>query len=329
MQKVSILIAARNEANNILACLKAIDALSYPKSELQVLIGNDDSEDNTLSIVADFIADKPHFEVIDIASSISNLQGKTNVLAQLAHKATGDFLFFTDADIEVPPHWIENMLPHFKADIGVVTGITSMKSSDGVFAIFQGLEWLYYLSLMRLMSLFNVPITALGNNMAITKESYLNVGGYETIGFSLTEDFALFEAIVKYPYRFVQLFDSRVLNISKPVDSFKNLMIQRKRWMHGAMTLPFQHQLGIWTNALWLPFLLAMSFYSVKIALILAVIHYILVTSWVAGIINWLNICGVYFCLPLFWFYHTFNNFFMLLNYFIGKKTIWKGRTYQ
>ena len=122
MKSVSILIAARNEAANILDCLRSVQALSFDKENLQILVGNDASEDNTAAIIRDFIADKPHFTLIDIQPHKSNiLRGKTNVLAQLADHATGEYLFFTDADIEVPTDWIQNILPHFKPNVGIVT----------------------------------------------------------------------------------------------------------------------------------------------------------------------------------------------------------------
>src|SRR5687767_10374493 len=56
---VSVLIAARNEAANILGCLQSIESLDYPIDKLEILIGNDDSEDQTRTIVERFIAGKP------------------------------------------------------------------------------------------------------------------------------------------------------------------------------------------------------------------------------------------------------------------------------
>jgi len=334
MKSISILIAARNEAANILDCLQSVAALSYDKENLQILVGNDASEDDTAAIVRDFIADKPHFQLVEIApcqalrSQFTTLQGKTNVLAQLAQHATGEFLFFTDADIEVPTHWIQNMSAHFKPNVGVVTGITTMKNS-GFFALMQGLEWLYYLSLVRLLSLFDIPITAMGNNMAITRKAYDAVGGYQKIGFSITEDYALFRAILAQGFQFVQLFDSRILTISKPIPTFSALLVQRKRWMYGAMSLPWQQRLGVYINGLLLPILLIISFFDLKIALMLTTFAYIGATAWLAGGISWLQKSALWIVLPIFWFYHVFTNFMMLVYFYTASKTTWKGRDYH
>ena len=332
MKSISILIAARNEAANILDCLCSVEALSYNKENLQILVGNDASEDDTAAIVRDFIADKPHFKLIDIKPcELNSLRGKTNVLAQLAQQATGEFLFFTDADIEVPVDWIENMLAAFKPNVGVVTGITTMKPNTlgGFLGSFQGLEWLYYLSLVRLFSLFDVPITAMGNNMAVTRRAYDAVGGYENIPFSITEDYALFQAILAKGFRFVQLFDRRVLTISKPIPTFGQLLVQRKRWMYGAMSLPWKQRIGVYINGLLLPILLIIGYFDPKIALTLAVIGYIAATAWLAGGLSWLQQTRSWISLPLFWFYHIFTNFAMFIYFYTAKKTVWKGRSYS
>ncbi|MEZ4901995.1 MAG: glycosyltransferase [Spirosomataceae bacterium] len=143
MTKVSILIAARNEAHTILDCLQSVEALSYPKENLQILVGNDASEDDTEQLVQNFITEKPYFQLINVInrenSINATLKGKANVLAHLAQHATGEYLFFTDADIEVPKDWIQNMLLHFKKNVGIVTGITTMKTP--IFPKIHPISW--------------------------------------------------------------------------------------------------------------------------------------------------------------------------------------------
>ncbi|MFT5914913.1 MAG: glycosyltransferase involved in cell wall biosynthesis, partial [Bacteroidia bacterium] len=86
---VSILVAARNEQENIGVCLQALDQINYPNDCYEVWIGNDDSEDKTEEIVQKFITDKPNFHLLNITSTIGNAKGKANVLAQLAPNAKG------------------------------------------------------------------------------------------------------------------------------------------------------------------------------------------------------------------------------------------------
>ncbi|WP_262489953.1 glycosyltransferase [Hymenobacter sp. AT01-02] len=64
--RVSILIAARNEEATIERCLTALSRLNYPPEQLEILIGDDASTDNTAAIVAAFIANKPQFRLLSI-----------------------------------------------------------------------------------------------------------------------------------------------------------------------------------------------------------------------------------------------------------------------
>ena len=86
----------------------------------------------------------------------------------------------------MPPTWIEAMLNEFSEKVGVVTGITTMESQN-FFHELQGIEWLNSLFIMFWFAKMDIPLTGMGNNMAITREAYWQTGGYEHIGFSITE----------------------------------------------------------------------------------------------------------------------------------------------
>src|SRR5690606_20719969 len=93
---VSILIAARNEENTIIRCLKAIEKLDYPPELIEVLIGDDASTDQTFKVIANYIAGQPNFRLISITSKLGQARGKANVLAHLTRQATSGFFFITD-----------------------------------------------------------------------------------------------------------------------------------------------------------------------------------------------------------------------------------------
>ena len=74
--KVSLLLAARNEALLIERCLAAIDQLDYPKDKLEILIGDDDSSDDTAALVQAFIKDKPQYRLISITTQVGKAKVK-------------------------------------------------------------------------------------------------------------------------------------------------------------------------------------------------------------------------------------------------------------
>jgi cellulose synthase/poly-beta-1,6-N-acetylglucosamine synthase-like glycosyltransferase len=192
--KVSILVAARNEEDNITDLLFSFKQLSYPKDKLQILIGDDDSTDATAEIIEKFTVENIFVQYIKIEKQIADLKGKANVLAQLAHLATGELFFFTDADIEVPKNWIEAFVAERKNE-GVTVGLTLVKNKNW-FEASQAIEWLFTLKLMKTLADFKIISTGMGNNMMVSAEAYWAVGGYEKIGFSIVEDYAIYKAII-------------------------------------------------------------------------------------------------------------------------------------
>jgi len=233
LPRISILVAARNEEENILACLKALNNLHYPQHRLQILIGNDSSTDKTVEIVENFIQGKSKFQLIHISENIGNAVGKANVLAQLAHEAKGEWLFFTDADIIHQPNWVLNML-ELGGDKDLITGFTWIENNA-----LQAIEWTLTLGVAKIFSDFKLPTTAMGNNMAVKKEAYLKTGGYEALKSSVVEDFVLLQAIIKQGGSFINLLEKDIKAISKPTKSFLELLQQRKRWMQGAIQAPW------------------------------------------------------------------------------------------
>ena len=237
--RVSILIAARNEQATIERCLTSLTQLNYPAELLEILIADDDSTDNTAAVVARFIADKPQFRLLLVRHRLGTARGKSNALAHLSRAATTDYFLFTDADMALHPDWVQAMLGA-TADpkVGIVTGITMANSS--VFGRLQGLDWLFGLNVIRLLSDLGLPVTSVGNNMLVTRAAYESIGGYEALAFSITEDLQLFNKIVAQGWSFRNLCDTQVLGVTVPQPTAMHLLRQRKRWMKGTVRLPMQ-----------------------------------------------------------------------------------------
>lgn len=267
LPRVSVLVAARNEEQNILQCLQALNELDYPKSKIQILIGNDESEDATASIVLSFIKDKPQFKLLTITTTIGNARGKANVLAHLAQKATGSVYAITDADIIVNQQWVKELVSYFRDEkMAIVSGLTMVHGKSNV-AQLMGLDWLYFMGLLKGFDNLGLGCTAVGNNMAITKEAYTSVGGYEGLDFSVTEDYKLYREVRKKGWKTKSIITRNSLNISKPVDSFVQLMHQRKRWLMGARELPSYWWLLFGVLGAFLPAIILLFLYQPIVAL--------------------------------------------------------------
>ncbi len=274
--QVTVLLAVRNEENHIEACLQSLDRQEFDKENFEVLIGNDFSEDETAQIVRKFIADKPNFKLFDITTQLNNLKGKPNVLAQLSNYANAEWLVFTDADMVLPKKWLQGLLKtertkvHFTEKntqakayatvekIGIVTGFTTVAWQDETewesrwWAAWQACDWTYYLGVVHFFSCLGLPLTAMGNNMAVSQLAYTQAGGYENLSFSLTEDYALFRKIISQGFGFQQLANSSVLAYTQPVQTIKQFFAQRQRWTVEFRNFVWWTKLGIYWQSLQL-----------------------------------------------------------------------------
>jgi cellulose synthase/poly-beta-1,6-N-acetylglucosamine synthase-like glycosyltransferase len=235
---ISILIAARNEEDNIAQCLDSLLKLDYPMDKLNIICGNDQSSDRTGVILESYAAKHSHIRVVDIVDDQSGLKAKARVMAQIDAYATGEFYLITDADIQVKPSWAKQMILSLDENTGVGSGTTLVKG-EGFGGKMQELDWAYFMGMLNVISYNGVPATAVGNNMIVRAEAYHQTGGYRNIRFSITEDYKLYSEICKRGWKWNNVMIEETTAYSAPVSGFKNLLHQRKRWLSGGRELPW------------------------------------------------------------------------------------------
>lgn len=324
---VDILIAARNEEPNIAKCLASIGELDYPQDKINVWVGDDGSNDDTWQIIKNFQTRFFHFRGVQIGKQVIVGNGKANVLSQLVKKGRNEWLFITDADIIVPKQWVKSMLEGGRgAKADLITG-TSLVEGATIFAKIQRLDWLYATSMLKLIADIGVPVSTMGNNMAIKRIVYNKVGGFESLPFSITEDLELFKA-VKKNHKTVNLCSVGVLNKSEPQHTVKELLSQRKRWIRGAFELPYQLLAILVIQAAYFPALIILIFINPVVGLLLGL------SKWIVKFIfQVITAKKLKENISIFDSFATevFSMIFSmvsLLHYFWPGKIYWKGREY-
>jgi cellulose synthase/poly-beta-1,6-N-acetylglucosamine synthase-like glycosyltransferase len=235
--RVSIIVAARNEEEFIGGCVRSLLKIDYPKESLEIIIVNDGSTDRTAEIVESISKDHIHIKLISSIPGIGNLKGKANALDQGITQSSGDILMFTDADCTVQPAWVKNTVRYFTPDVGIVGGFTIL-NAHRIFEGIQSLDWLFLFSLASAAVGWNKPLTVIGNNLSMTKEAYQKTGGYGVIPFSVTEDYAIVQAVLtRTTFRVRFPLDPRVAITSQACQSFTQLYHQKQRWGVGGLDM--------------------------------------------------------------------------------------------
>ena len=98
---ISLIFAARDEAEKLRDALATMLAQDYPRYE--VIAVNDRSRDATSEIMHEFARVNTRLKVIDIAELPAGMAGQAACLDGGRAAATGEWLVFTDADVHFAP----------------------------------------------------------------------------------------------------------------------------------------------------------------------------------------------------------------------------------
>ena len=101
LPRISILFAARDEAEKMPAALSSLLKLDYPNYE--VVAVDDRSADATGRILDEFAVRDARLRVIHVTELPPGWLGKPQALAKAYEKASGEWLVFTDADVQFEP----------------------------------------------------------------------------------------------------------------------------------------------------------------------------------------------------------------------------------
>jgi cellulose synthase/poly-beta-1,6-N-acetylglucosamine synthase-like glycosyltransferase len=168
LPRVSIIIAAHNEENDIKAKLENALALNYPKDKMEIIVASDCSTDRTDEIVRRF---SDHGVLLHRQEE---RHGKTRAQHKAVSVSSGDILIFSDATTLYEPDVIHKIVRNFAdPSVGCVAGqlvYVDGKSS----AVGQGCRsyWSYEKLLKSWESSFNSLIGVSGCLYAVRRSCH-------------------------------------------------------------------------------------------------------------------------------------------------------------
>lgn len=119
LPKISVLFAAYNEASILEEKLASILNSDYPHAQLEIIVGSDQSTDETDAIVERFGTQFPFVQLFRTPER----SGKSAIMNILASMATGDILVCTDANILFQKSTLKELVaPLSEQDVAAVAG---------------------------------------------------------------------------------------------------------------------------------------------------------------------------------------------------------------
>ncbi len=132
---VSITIPCYNEGKTLAKTMHSLFALNYPKEKLTFFIVNDGSTDDTATVADTFKSDR-------VTVLHQKNGGKYTALNFGIKNSKAEFVGCLDADSEVHPDALRNMIPHFKhPDIVAVTPAMVVHNPKNILQLMQRVEY--------------------------------------------------------------------------------------------------------------------------------------------------------------------------------------------
>lgn len=189
LPSLSIIIPARNEALRLPPLLKSLQ--SQTLQHVEVIVVDDDSTDNTAEVAASYGAKVLKSKLIGQMSP-----GKSNACANGARAASGEYLLFLDADVQlVGDDSLEKMLVGFEAQDG--KGILSIQPYHRIVKLYENLSVVFNIVMITGMNVFTAwqgrfpTAGSFGPCILCDRASYIATGGHEAAEESIMDDFAL------------------------------------------------------------------------------------------------------------------------------------------
>lgn len=266
---VSVIICAKNEAENLKSFLPSILSQSY--SNFEVVLINDASHDDTLQVMEAFAKKHKNIKIVDVKSNEAFWGNKKYALTLGIKAASNNHFLFTDADCKpVSRSWISEMCSSFNTEKTIVLGYGGYSKIKNSFLN----KIIRFETLMTAINYFSFalagkPYMGVGRNLAYTKKVFYDANGFMNHIKIRSGDDDLFVNQAATKENIAISFSKDSFTESKPKTSYKDWFTQKRRHVSTAKHYKLNHKV-----------LLAALFISNFLFWLLSIILFINIFNW-------------------------------------------------
>jgi glycosyltransferase involved in cell wall biosynthesis len=240
---LSVIICAKNEAENLRVNLPLILNQDYPNFE--VVLVNDSSSDETLEVMEAFDKSHKKIKLVDVKSNETFWGNKKYALTLAIKASKNDFLVFTDADCQPNSNqWLKHISSHFSNEKSIVLGYGAYAKKHLSF-LNKLIRYETVMTALQYFSYANVglPYMGVGRNMAYKKDLFFNNNGYSNHINLRSGDDDLFINEVAHKSNTAICFTSPSFTISEPKTKFSEWILQKRRHISTSKHYKLKHKL--------------------------------------------------------------------------------------
>ena len=234
--KFSIIVPARNEENNITACLLSILNQEYNRLLFEIIVVDDHSIDGTSAEVEKLQQQYANLRLIRLADELDGeiLNSYKKKAIEIAiEKATGDWIITTDADCTVTKHWLALYDAYIQQNnlVFVAAPVVFIKQKT-ILSLFQFIDFATLQGITAASVSAGFHSMCNGANIAYKKSVFYEVNGFKFIdNIASGDDMLLMNKIKqKYPSKIGYLFSNQAVVATLPMPDWRSFYNQRIRW---------------------------------------------------------------------------------------------------
>ena len=334
----TVIIAARNEEENIRLYLPSVLQQSYPQELFDVIVIDDHSTDATADVVAEFQSEYSNLKLLrlkDILPEVTLNSYKKKAIEKAIEQASGDWIVTTDADCLVNNNWLQCFSGFIMEHNPVFVAAPVAFFNDHSFlSVFQSLDFMSLQGITAASVNKGFHSMCNGANLAYKKLMFLEVNGFAGIdNIASGDDMLLMHKIYeKHPegVKFLLSEDAIVRTVAMP--DWKSFFNQRIRWASKADS--YQDKRIFWVLALvyFLNLLLLVIFIAAFFKPVLFVYCLILLVVKTLIELRFMSIVAAFFgeqkLLKWFGLMQPFHITYTVIAGWLGKfgSYHWKGR---
>ena len=223
---VSIVIAARNEENDILNLLEALSIQTY--RQFEVIIIDDHSTDKTAQIIRE-----NNFIKCNLLSLNTTQIGKKSAIIEAVSISKGELILATDADCIPSKNWVESMVSFYNSEqVEFILGPVKQRASKNFFKQLFSLDFLSLQAVGAGAAEMTKPFICNGANLAFSKKVWNNISSINGEKYASGDDvFLLHNAINVLPKEKIRfIFSDDAIVVTSTPNGVKSFFNQRIRW---------------------------------------------------------------------------------------------------
>ena len=226
--KISVIIPARNEEENIDKLLSSVEKQTYPNHLFEIIVVDDHSTDNTATIVNNYSFAK----LINLGFDNINSYKKKAIETGIA-VATGDLIVTTDADCIVKDDWLKTIASFKeKTSAAFIASPVMMEYRSTILQTFQALDFLVLQGITAASVQKKMHNMCNGANLAYERKVFFEVNGFTGIDHIASgDDMLLMQKIAqRFPGKISYLLSKDAIVTTQAAKSWNEFFSQRIRW---------------------------------------------------------------------------------------------------